>query len=112
MRLGFLFVLLFSLSAYGQDSSKTLPIIPKAGHPNYKIKVNLFDQSVFSLPCIKVHNEILVGGQASSNYNYISADLGYNYYSQDEFNNKNIIIKKINEDNICINLNSFLQRFF
>jgi hypothetical protein len=25
-----------------------------------------------------------VGGQSSSNYNYVSADLGYNYYSQDE----------------------------
>ena len=84
MRLGFLFVLFIGLSLKAQDSVKTLPIIPKAGPPNYKIKVNLFDQSVFSLPCIKFHNEILVGGQASSNYNYISADLGYNYYSQDE----------------------------
>jgi hypothetical protein len=84
MRLGFLFVLLFSLSAYGQDSAKTLPIIPTVGPPKYKIKVNFLDQSVFSLPCIKFHNEILVGGQSSSNYNYVSADLGYNYYSQDE----------------------------
>jgi hypothetical protein len=84
MRLGFLFVFLFSLSAYGQDSSETLPIVPKVGPPKHKIKVNFLDQSVFSLPCIKVHNEILVGGQSSSNYNYVSADLGYNYYSQDE----------------------------
>jgi hypothetical protein len=84
MRLGFLIVLFVSLSAQAQDSAKTLPIITEYTPPKYKIKVNLFDQSVFSLPCIKVHNEIFLGGESSGNFNYLSADLGYNYYSNDE----------------------------
>ena len=84
MRLGFLIVLLFSLSVQAQDSAKTLPITTEISPPKYKIKVNLFDQSVFSLPCIKVHNEIYLGGKSSGNFNYLSADLGYNYYSNDE----------------------------
>ena len=84
MRLGFLFALLICISVQAQDSAKTLPITTEVGPPKYKIKVNLFDQSVFSLPCIKFHNEILIGGKKSENYNYVSADLGYNFYSNDE----------------------------
>lgn len=52
--------------------------------PRYKLKVNLFDQSVFSMPCVKFHSEILISGSTEELPNYVSADIGYNYYSTDE----------------------------
>jgi hypothetical protein len=84
MRLVFYYLFFLSTTILAQDPITAPSTEKNPGIPKYKIKVNLFDQSVFSLPCIKVHNEILVGGQASGNYNYVSADLGYNYYSNDE----------------------------
>lgn len=50
--------------------------------PQYRVKVNLFNQAAFSLPLFKVSGEMLIG--SDMNPLYVQADLGYNYYSQDE----------------------------
>lgn len=50
--------------------------------PQYRVKVNVFNQAAFSLPLIKVSTEMLIG--SDMNPLYAQADLGYNYYSHDE----------------------------
>lgn len=84
MRLVFVWLCLLSLSLSAQDPVQAPSTTKELGAARYKIKLSLFDQSVFSLPFIKLHNELLVGGETTGDYNYLSADLGYNYYSVDE----------------------------
>lgn len=81
----FCFLLLqIAINTYSQQPILAKPSQKNEIVPRYKLKLNFFDQSVFSMPCIKVHNEFLIGGETNYHYNYVSADIGYNYYSADE----------------------------
>lgn len=73
-----LFFIVFS-DGIAQDSlSKTDNIMPE-----FKFKLSLLDQSVFSLPVLKASSEILLSRDANFP-TYASVEAGYNYYSNDE----------------------------
>lgn len=58
------------------------PFEPVVINPQYVFKVSLADQTVFSLPSIRLHADYLLFD--SDLPDYLSADIGYTYYSVDE----------------------------
>jgi hypothetical protein len=73
--LAFIYLLLFNLK--GQK-----PEFTPAYLAQYKVKLSLFDQTMFSMPVMKVSNEFLI--KKNGFPGYAGLDLGYNFYSIDE----------------------------
>lgn len=55
---------------------------PLYSNPRYKLRAALLDQSVFSLPAVRIYGDYLL--LDSELPDYLTAELGINYYSVDE----------------------------
>lgn len=84
MRIVLWVLLVFSNNLlYSQITARTVSETP---FPSYYVKFTMLDQSITSLPSIKLHCDKSI---SSNNPVYLGLDLGYNFYSQDEETNAN-----------------------